>query len=215
MLKTYFTADLHFGHANILKHQPNRPFAAEANTKAHDEWLLDLWRSTVDRHDDVYILGDLTFLKSEDARHLLEKLPGRKYLITGNHDGSVKAYSNYFVSVNQILDLSIKPTKCPFLRQPVLLTLCHYPLVTWNRKPYGSIMLHGHCHGKLDKFNLLSPDLRFDVGIDGELSREAGSRRDREFSLVEMEDIYIAAKEKAGSDDFAEYANSFYRKEVR
>ena len=45
----------------------------------------------------------LTFFKSEDARHLLEKLPGQKFLIQGNHDGSIRAYSNYF-----------KPTACPF-----------------------------------------------------------------------------------------------------
>ena len=55
----YFTADLHFGHANILKHSPNRPFSDTVDIKAHDEWLLDLWRSTVDKRDTIYILGDL------------------------------------------------------------------------------------------------------------------------------------------------------------
>lgn len=65
-------------------------FADREDTAAHDAWLLDLWRSTVDKKDMVYILGDLTFFKSEDARHLLEKLPGRKYLIAGNHDGRSK-----------------------------------------------------------------------------------------------------------------------------
>ena len=35
-------------------------------------------------------------------------------------------------------------------------------------------MLHGHCHGKLDEHNRLSNDLRFDVGIDGELAKRAG-----------------------------------------
>ena len=27
MNKIYFTADLHFGHSNILKHSPKRPFS--------------------------------------------------------------------------------------------------------------------------------------------------------------------------------------------
>lgn len=107
MNRIFFTADLYFGHRNILRYQTDRPFADRDDTEAHDAWLLDLWRSTVDKKDKVYILGDLTFFKSEDARHLLEKLPGRKYLITGNHDGSIKAYSNYFQTTAQILDLTV------------------------------------------------------------------------------------------------------------
>ena len=35
-------------------------------------------------------------------------------------------------------------------------------------------MLHGHCHGKFDEHNRLSNDLRFDVGIDGELAKRTG-----------------------------------------
>ena len=186
MNKIFFTADLHFGHTNILKHQPNRPFAQEVH----------------------YILGDLTFFKSEDARHLLEKLPGQKFLIQGNHDGSIRAYSNYFKTTAQILDLTVKPTACPFLSENLMLTLCHYPMVTWNHKPYGSIMLHGHCHGKLDEHNRLSNDLRFDVGIDGELAKKAGG-------LVPLELIYETAMEKTGGVSFHQYAKNNYRSEVR
>lgn len=186
MNKILFTADLHFGHTNILKHQPNRPFAQEVD----------------------YILGDLTFFKSEDARHLLEKLPGQKSLIQGNHDGSIRAYSNYFKTTAQILDLTVKPTACPFLPENLQLALCHYPMVTWNKKPHGSIMLHGHCHGKLDEHNRLSSDLRFDVGIDGELAKRAGG-------FIPLELIYEAAMEKTGGVPFHQYAKQNYRSEVR
>ena len=86
--RIFFTADLHFGHRNILRYQTDRPFTDHDDTAARDAWLLDLWRSTVDKKDMVYLLGDLTFFKSEDVRHLQEKLPGRKYLISGNHDGA-------------------------------------------------------------------------------------------------------------------------------
>ena len=48
--------------------------------------MLDLWKSSVGKRDLVYIPGDLTFFKSEDACHLLEKLSGQKFLIQGNHD---------------------------------------------------------------------------------------------------------------------------------
>ena len=203
MSKILFTADLHFGHTNILKHQPNRPFASESDTRLHDEWLMDLWKSSVDKKDMLYILGDLTFLKSDEALRLLEKLPGRKYMILGNHDGSIKSYSNYFMRFEQMLDVTIKPTLCPELPVDVMLTMCHYPMVTWNHKPYGSIMLHGHCHGKLDEYNAASPDLRFDVGIDGQLSAKYGG-------FIPMEAIYAEAMAKTGGVSTHEYAKNSY-----
>ena len=216
MNRIFFTADLHFGHRNILRHESNRPFAAEGLIKEHDEWLLNLWKSTADKKDDIYILGDLTFYKNDDARKLLEKLPGRKHLITGNHDGSVKTYSSYFASIVPLRTIVIKPTRCPFLERDLRLVLCHYPLITWNYKPYGSLMLHGHCHGKLDEYNSKSPDLRFDVGIDGSLSRQLGERSiDYDHALISIEDIYEAAVQKAGSNDFLSYAMQNYRQEVR
>ena len=176
---------------------------------AHDEWLLDLWRSTVARLDTVYILGDLTFLKSEDARHLLEKLPGNKFLVEGNHDGSIRAYKNYFKEVYQIKEMRFKTTLAPFLKEDFKVVMCHYPMVTWNQKPRGSVMLHGHSHGKLDEYNAQSTDLRFDVGIDGKL---AGLR------FLTLEDIYNAATEKITQykcNSFEEYAKNNYKVEVR
>ena len=170
MNQIYFTADLHFGHPNILKHSPRRPFADTMDIVAHDEWLLDLWRSKVNKRDTVYILGDLTFLKSDEARNLLEKLPGNKFLIEGNHDGSIRTYKNYFKEVYQIKEMRFKSTVAPFLKEDFDVVMCHYPMVTWNRKPRGSVMLHGHCHGKLDEYNEQSMDLRFDVGIDSSMA---------------------------------------------
>ena len=138
MNQIYFTSDLHFGHSNILKHSPKRPYSDTVDIAAHDEWLLDLWRSTVDKRDTIYILGDLTFLKSDDARHPLEKYPGHKFLIEGNHDGSVRAYKHYFQEVYQIKEMRFRPTVAPFLKEDLGVVMCHYPMVTWNQKPRGS-----------------------------------------------------------------------------
>ena len=69
-------------------------------------------------------------------------------------------------------------------------------------------MLHGHCHGQFDEHNRLSNDLRFDVGIDGELAKLA-------VGFIPLELIYEAAIEKTGGVPFHQYAKQNYRSEVR
>ncbi len=64
-------------------------------------------------------------------------------------------------------------------------------------------MLHGHCHGKLDAYNNESHDLRFDVGIDGELAKRFGG-------FITAEQIYQVAMEKTGGESFHIYAKTQY-----
>ena len=174
MSKIYWSADAHIGHPSILKFMPNRPYALEGNTQAHDEWIINLWQKTVGKHDKIYFAGDLTFRKSEDARRLLEQLPGEKYLAVGNHDEAIKAHSNYFRKVAQIMEITIKPSIYEVLSEELCIVLCHYPLLDWPGKQQGTVMLHGHCHGTMDDYNVNSADLRFDIGIDGALAKQVG-----------------------------------------
>lgn len=44
------------------------------------------------------------------------------------------------------------------------------PMLSWEHKDKGSVMIHGHCHGKVDQINTDSKELRVDVGIDGNLA---------------------------------------------
>ena len=39
MPQIYFTSDLHFGHSNILKHSPKRPYSDTVDITAHDVLL--------------------------------------------------------------------------------------------------------------------------------------------------------------------------------
>ena len=129
-------------------------------------------------------------------------------MVVGNHDGSIKAYRQYFMRFEDIIDLTVKPTLCPEIPENVMLTMCHYPMVTWNHKPYGSIMLHGHCHGKLDEYNASSPDLRFDVGIDVKLASKYGG-------FIPMEAIYAETMAKTGGLSTHQYAKQFYESAKR
>ena len=177
MSNIYWSADTHIGHQSILKFMPNRPYASEENIQAHDEWIINLWQTTVGKHDKIYFAGDLTFRKSEDARRLLEQLPGEKYLAVGNHDEAIKAHSNYFRKVAQIMEITIKPSMYE--------------------------MLHGHCHGTMDDFNANSADLRFDIGIDGGLAKQAGG-------FIDMKALYDAILNKTGGLTPQQYANEKY-----
>ena len=136
----FFTADHHFGHANIIRHC-NRLFTSAAEMDAS---LLKTWNNCVGQHDTVYILGDLFFRNSVPVQDYLEKMSGRKHLIVGNHDKYwVKRVdlSRYFESVSHMLEFSDGSSR---------ITLCHYPMMTWNGVAKGSYMIHGHIHNKTD-----------------------------------------------------------------
>ena len=203
MSNVYFSGDGHIGHQSILKYMPERPYATELDTTAHDKWLIDLWQKTASKHDKIYYAGDLTFYKSEDARRLLEQLPGEKYLAVGNHDGAIKAHSNYFRKVAQIMEITIKPSMYEVLSEELCVVLCHYPLLDWPGKQQGAVMLHGHCHGTMDDFNANSVDLRFDVGIDGALAKHAGG-------FIDINTLYDAILKKTGGLTPQQYAKEKY-----
>jgi calcineurin-like phosphoesterase family protein len=80
-MKTWFTSDHQFGHANIIKYC-DRPFNSVAHMNAS---MIGAWNGVVATEDTVYYLGDFAmqpFLVAE----ILPQLSGRKILIAGNHD---------------------------------------------------------------------------------------------------------------------------------
>lgn len=50
--------------------------------------------------------------------------------------------------------------------------MCHFSDVKLGtQKDKGSVMIHGHCHGKVDQNKIqILKELRVDVGIDGNLA---------------------------------------------
>ena len=84
-MRTFITSDLHFGHANILKYNPaTRPYA---NVSHMNSEMVRVRNETVQPDDTVYILGDVAFMKPNDAANLIQQLNGNKILIKGNHNG--------------------------------------------------------------------------------------------------------------------------------
>jgi calcineurin-like phosphoesterase family protein len=153
---TYFWADTHFNHFNIIKH-------AGRTYRTADEMNRDLiarWNETVTNEDAIWLLGDFMFKTSGVDVHVMHEifyqLHGWKGLILGNHDERNPAVLK--------LPWDRQEKLFTFKREGMRAELCHYPLESWKGSNRGSLHLHGHCHGNLES----KKDRRFDVGCDVE-----------------------------------------------
>lgn len=79
--KTFFTADAHFSHANIIRFS-QRPFRDITHMR---EILIRNWNRVVPADGTVYVVGDFS-MNLETVQSVLPRLMGRKILIAGNHD---------------------------------------------------------------------------------------------------------------------------------
>ena len=149
-MTTWFTADHHFGHKNILRFC-KRPWD---NINDHDADLIERWNRVIAKGDTVYYLGDFSFLSPGYTKAILQKLHGKIHLIRGNHDKVLKGeLLTYFESVSELKRLSINGQQ---------IVVCHYPMLSWQSKYRGAWHLHGHSHGKCEPV----ADKMADVGVD-------------------------------------------------
>ena len=157
----WFTADTHFGHANVLRF-----------TDRHERWgtieemgraLVANINSCVGPNDDLYVLGDFSYkLTTEQAQAIRAQIRCKNvHLVPGNHD---KDWTQPDVAGTFIVEPPIAKLRTQGLR----LVLCHYPIVDWEGLGHGSIHLHGHIHAPAayNEWNRANRVLRYDVGVD-------------------------------------------------
>lgn len=144
----FFTADTHFGHANIIKYC-NRPYSS---VQEMNEMLIKNWNDVITPSDTVYHLGDFAFDNTPEK--YLVRLNGQKFLIKGNHDKKSCFVLPGWTHVYDYKELKIE-------KQSII--LFHYAMRVWNKASHGSWSLYGHSHGNLlDDPKLLS----IDIGVD-------------------------------------------------
>lgn len=204
--RVLFCSDLHIDHSNILK--------INSKTRGHwsdieemNSWLKEKVWDSLKPGDTLFDLGD-TFWKT-DIDKIHNMLGGVDmgqidlYKILGNHDAyglyyppeePLRKYYFGLSGVSDLLDIQVRHEGVDYF-----LTLCHYPMVSWNHKPYGALMLHGHCHGNIDEFNESGTDLRVDIGMDGKLAQSLGT------PMIDFVDILNYFKNKIGDLDFYGY----------
>jgi len=177
MTKIFFTSDWHIGHNNIIKYC-NRPFnSVDEMNRA----LLANYQAVVGEQDYCYFLGDMCMGDRVKGLPLFRQLPGKKILITGNHDLVFRIherpnadkyaplyYAAGFVEIHNELILSLPETT---------LRLYHFPyrdalqedshgyearFQQYRLANDGLWLLHGHTH-QIEK---ISGKNSIHVGVD-------------------------------------------------
>ena len=150
----YFTADLHFGHKNILT-LANRRFKS---IEDHDNFVIENINNTVSPADHLYILGDLGFHK--DFMGLLTQISKINckniHIIKGNHDN----IANLVRLKRDKIIADVKEMKT-VKKDRRSIFCCHYPMREWPGFYRGHYHAYGHVHATLKPF-----ERSMDVGID-------------------------------------------------
>ena len=174
MSKVWFTADTHFGHANIIRYC-NRPFfnsdeerlasedprgnwrLSKETIQRHDQGILEAINSRVQQDDILWILGDFCWGKLEEASHFRNRIVCRDVrLVWGNHDHR---------SISDVFQRTIEQGMVKVGGQKIWLN--HYPMRYWDKSFHGSWHLYGHVHNGLYEEDMKeSWRLAKDVGVD-------------------------------------------------
>ena len=159
--KVFFTADLHFGHKNIIKYC-NRPYSS---IESMNESIVKLWNKYVPNDADVFILGDVAFSMTKNKiRETLNSMNGRKHLVLGNHDKLDELPLDCFVHISMQDQIVIKSEGENDTSLYTTVVLTHYPLLRWSGCSRGVFSLHGHEHGTIKNKDYMLNQM--DVGWD-------------------------------------------------
>lgn len=116
----------------------------------HNDTIVKNINSCVAPDDILYFLGDWSFGSSKEILTFRNRLNCKNiHLILGNHDKMIKGKQKDLIGPNKFLTISqIKEIKI----DDQVIILCHFPMRSWEKAHKGTWMLHGHCHGSLEKY---------------------------------------------------------------
>jgi calcineurin-like phosphoesterase family protein len=151
MADTWFTADFHFGHFNIIR-LCNRPFA---DAREMNEAMIERLNSCVKPGDTLYFLGDFCLGSPQHVEAHRNRIACKTiHFIEGNHDKAARKRQSLFASWSSLAEIRVG-------NQGIV--LCHYAMRVWRSHARGVWHLYGHSHGNLPDIPL---SLSMDVGVD-------------------------------------------------
>lgn len=142
----FFTADEHYGHANVIRFN-DRPFT---DVNDMNEGLIERFNQKVgDSQNNLTIhCGDFSWAKKyRDAKRIIDRLNGQHVFLMGSHDVWLKNSPHHEIWERRINGQSV--------------ICCHYSMRVWAKSHYGSWHCFGHSHGNLESFGK-----SWDVGVD-------------------------------------------------
>lgn len=172
MSNVLFTSDPHLFHPLVTR---LRGFGEDL--EAHNSAIIKRWHAVVKPDDIVWVLGDLTCTRKEnvvdDALGIMERLPGVKHFIWGNHDHGHPMHKQAWKEQGRYLEVFASAqafAKISVQGQPVLLS--HFPYTfdhtndarytQWRLADEGAFLLHGHTHAAAK----ISSSKELHVGLD-------------------------------------------------
>jgi len=178
-ITTWFTADLHLGHRNIIRYS-KRPFA---NVEAMNDDLVRRWNEIVGPEDTVWVLGDVALGRIAETLPMVGGLAGRKVLVAGNHD---RCWSGHGPRAEEWADRYREAGFDEIHQGAVTLDLgatevvaCHFPYrgdsqdteryLDHRPADRGRWLLHGHVHDRWRQ-----RDRMINVGVDAWGHRPVG-----------------------------------------
>ncbi|MEV4127052.1 metallophosphoesterase [Nocardia sp. NPDC049707] len=153
MTGIWLTSDIHVAHAKVSE------LRGFSSTDEHDAELARCWDAVVRPVDQVWLLGDVTGRRGDEARGLewVAARPGIKHLIAGNHDPChgmhteahkvLPRYLEVFASVQQSAVRKIAGERVLLSHFPYSAdhtTEARYP--EWRFPDTGRWLVHGHTH---------------------------------------------------------------------
>ncbi len=147
----YYISDLHLFHQNVIA-MDGRRFDSLEQMHQH---VIERWNSRVNKKDDVFVLGDLSWGRGKETAELLSQLKGHITLIRGNHDDRYLKDKEFDYAFHNVFDYDERKDD----GRNVMLS--HYPMPFYNkqfrRNEQGesrTFMLYGHVHDTYDEYLL-------------------------------------------------------------
>ena len=141
----YVTADLHFGHTNLIKFPERNQFKT---IDEHDEYVIRRLNSVLKPEDTLYILGDVGFRSrgGQTLAQLGQKIRriecARKVLVMGNHDKLSPIEAQTVLGFDEV---HRGPMYYEHEEAHGKIILSHEPVREALNNPY-VINVHGHIH---------------------------------------------------------------------